>query len=101
MNAGKLTADSRTRLYTLIAGINGAGKTSLYNVFRDDGNLGKRVNIDEIVAAQGDWHDTLLQIKSGRIALEMINYYIENGISFHQETTLPGSTIIKQMKKAK
>ena len=41
----------KKKTYTIIAGINGAGKTSLYNVISSDPNipLGERVNIDEIV----------------------------------------------------
>jgi len=87
--------------YTIFAGVNGAGKTSLYSAIKDSGELGKRVNIDELVAEQGSWRDTLLQIKAGRSAMELINRYIEKKVSFHQETTLPGVTIIKQIKKAK
>jgi len=87
--------------YNIFAGINGAGKTSLYSVIKDNAELGKRVNIDEIVAERGSWRDTLLQIKAGRCAMELINTYIEHRVSFHQETTLPGVTIIKHIKKAK
>ena len=88
-------------VYNIIAGINGAGKTSLYSIINNKYDLGERVNIDEIVKKYGDWHDTLLQIKAGRAAMDMINTYIEKGITFHQETTLPGATIVKQIKKAK
>ena len=88
------------KLYNIIAGINGAGKTSLYAIINSEYELGERVNIDEIVKKYGDWKDTLLQIKAGRAAMNMINTYIENGVTFHQETTLPGATIVKQIKKA-
>lgn len=89
------------KTYNIIAGINGAGKTSLYSVISKEYDLGQRVNIDELVKAQGDWTDTLLQIKSGRTAMRLINEYIEKGITFHQETTLPGVTITKFVRKAK
>lgn len=92
---------SKEKECTIIAGVNGAGKTSLYHVINSCTDLGERINIDEIVKSQGDWKDTLLQIRSGRLAMDRINECIENGISFHEETTLPGSTIVKQIKKAK
>jgi len=87
--------------YSIFAGINGAGKTSLYSVIKDDSELGYRINIDEIVAKSGHWKDTLLQIKSARRAIELAEGYIERRVSFHQETTLPGITIVKLIKKAK
>lgn len=90
-----------SKLYNIIAGVNGAGKTSLYTIINGEYELGERVNIDEIVGKNGDWRDTLLQIKAGRAAMDMINNFIEAGLTFHQETTLPGATIIKQIKKAK
>ncbi len=92
---------SKEKNCTIIAGVNGAGKTSLYHVLRGCTDLGERINIDEIVKSHGDWKDTLLQIRSGREAMERINHCIENGITFHEETTLPGSTIVKQIKNAK
>ena len=103
----------RPPVYTLIAGINGAGKTSLYNVLRgqqaarsgDGGlspDLGVRINADEILKADGgDWRDTMAQLKAGREAVEKINTCIDTGVSFHQETTLPGPTIVKYVRKAK
>lgn len=89
------------RIYNIIAGINGAGKTSLYSIIKNVNELGQRVNIDEIAADNGDWHDTLVQIKAARAAINAIERYIEQGITFNQETTLPGPTIVKLVKKAK
>jgi predicted ABC-type ATPase len=94
-----------SKTYTIIAGINGAGKTSLYNVLLGQsasGALGVRVNADEILTeAGGDWRDTMAQLSAGREALNRINTCIDTGVSFHQETTLPGPTILKYVKKAK
>lgn len=89
------------KVYTIFAGINGVGKTSLYEILKGSGELGERVNIDEIVLSMGSWRDTLIQIRAGRQAMAMINRYISAGVSFHQETTLPGNTIIKQIKRAR
>lgn len=89
------------KVFTVIAGINGAGKTSLYRVLKDTEDLGVRVNIDELALEKGDWHDPKAQIYAGRTAMTMISELIKEGRSFHLETTLPGSTIIKQIMEAK
>ena len=88
----------KKKTYTIIAGINGAGKTSLYNVISSDPNipLGERVNIDEIVRRYGDWRDSLLQVRAARQAMHMIESFIAQGVSFHQETTLPGNSIFSR-----
>ncbi len=88
-------------IYTLIAGINGAGKTSLYWTLTRGGSLGVRINIDEIVKERGDWRDPRLQILAGREALIRIHDCIDKKVSFHMETTLPGNSIIRQIKRAK
>lgn len=85
--------------FTIFAGVNGAGKTSLYNILIKYEDLGVRVNVDEMVAAQGSWKDTLLQVQSTRKALSLINECIAARESFHLETTL-NNTIIKQVQKA-
>ncbi len=90
-----------SRIYTLFAGVNGAGKTSLYSVLKNVSELGERINADEIAGKIGSWKDALVQIKAAREAMKNISDYIERGVSFHQETTLPGATVIRQIKKAK
>lgn len=88
--------------YTLFAGVNGSGKTSIYkSVFFNEDYIGKRINTDEMVARIGSWKDNNLQIKVAREAVKMINYYINNEISFHQETTLSGKSILRNISKAK
>lgn len=89
------------KIYTIIAGANGVGKTSLYHILKSSDDLGERINIDEIVSEKGSWMDKLLQIKAGRTAMSLLNKYISNEVTFHQETTLPGNIILKQVKKAK
>jgi predicted ABC-type ATPase len=88
--------------YTLFAGVNGAGKTSLYHAESVNIDaIGARVNLDEIVRASGDWHDTHLQLQAGKQAISLIQKYIAEGVSFHQETTLAGRTILKTVRQAK
>ncbi len=88
-------------VFTLIAGINGAGKTSLYWTLNRAGELGERINIDEIAKQQGNWKDGAVQIAAGRIALERVKDCIARRVSFHMETTLPGRAIVKQLQLAK
>ena len=81
--------------YTIFAGVNGAGKTSIYkSIYYDENKLEKRINTDEMVARIGSWKDTNLQVKCAREAVRLIKRYLEEGISFNQETTLCGNSII-------
>jgi len=88
-------------VFTIIAGINGAGKTSFYHVLKDGEDLGLRVNIDELACEVGHWSDPRAQIHAGRKAMTIIADCIRSGQSFHLETTLPGNTIVKQIREAK
>jgi len=88
--------------YTIFAGVNGAGKTSIYeSVYYKKNKKEKRINTDEMVARIGSWKDSNLQIKCAREAIKLINYYIKNNISFNQETTLSGKSIVKNINKSK
>lgn len=86
--------------YILIAGVNGAGKSTLYETLDSLKNM-PRVNTDEIVKEMGDWKDTSVLMKAGKKAVKLLNYYLMEGISFNQETTLCGKSIIRNIKKAK
>ncbi|OPJ58163.1 zeta toxin family protein [Clostridium chromiireducens] len=87
--------------YTIFAGVNGAGKTSIYeSIYYERNKDEKRINTDEMVARVGSWKDNNLQIKCAREAVKLINHYIKNDISFNQETTLSGKSIIKNIEKA-
>lgn len=64
--------------YTIFAGVNGAGKSSLYNnliLTTEKDFLGKRINTDEIVKEIGDWKRETDQMKAGRIALAKIKEF--------------------------
>jgi len=88
--------------YTIFAGVNGAGKTSIYkSIYYEMNKTENRINTDEMVARIGSWKDSNLQIKCAREAIKLINFYIKNSISFNQETTLSGKSIVKNIKKAK
>jgi len=84
--------------YTIFAGVNGAGKTSIYKtIYYEENKLEKRINTDEMVERIGSWRDNNLQIRIAREAVKLLNYYINNGISFNQETTLSGKTIVRNI----
>jgi predicted ABC-type ATPase len=88
--------------YTIFAGVNGAGKTSIYkSIYYERNKNEKRINTDEMVVRIGSWKDNNLQIKCGREAIKLIKHYITNDISFNQETTLSGKSIIRNIRKAK
>ena len=86
--------------YVIFAGVNGAGKTTLYY---SNPRLAKlpRVNVDEIVRSLGTWSDPADMIKAGRIAVSTIRDYLQRGVSFNQETTLCGKSILGNIKLAK
>ena len=88
------------RSYTIIAGVNGAGKTTLYNtnqVFEDV----IRINLDETVRSFGSWKNKSDVDKAGMICVRRIQECIKNGVSFNQETTLCGKSIIKTIDDAR
>lgn len=88
--------------YTIFAGVNGAGKTSIYkSTYYEQNKNEKRINTDEMVARIGSWKDSNLQMKCAREAVKLIKIYIDEGISFNQETTLSGRSIINNIKRAK
>ncbi|WP_066875267.1 zeta toxin family protein [Clostridium mediterraneense] len=90
------------KTYTIFAGVNGAGKTSIYkSIYYDENKDEKRINTDEMVARVGSWKDNNLQMKCAREAIKLIKQYISEDISFNQETTLSGKSIVKNIKSAK
>lgn len=85
------------RYFTIIAGVNGVGKSSLTGALLSGSNdLGVVIDTDAITAkAGGD------RIKGGKIAIEQINHAIENGVNFTQETTLSGVRTLRTINRAR
>ena len=86
--------------YILIAGVNGAGKSTLYQTLESLKNM-PRINTDEIIKSFGNWQNMSDVFKAGKIAVKKIKGYFEQGVTFNQETTLCGASIIRNIKLAK
>ena len=86
--------------YIIIAGVNGAGKSTLYQTI-DSLKEMPRVNVDEIVREIGEWQNIGDVLKAGKIAVEKIKKYFDEGVTFNQETTLCGKSIVRNVLKAK
>lgn len=85
------------KTYTIIAGVNGVGKSSLTGALIHRSNdLGVIIDTDKITAETGGDN-----IKGGKIAIERIQNSLEKGINFTQETTLSGRFTLKTIQKAR
>ena len=74
------------KIYTIIGGVNGTGKSSLTGVLKTlTTDLGIIIDVDNITAQNGG-----SAMQGGRIALERIKDCLKKEISFTQETTLSG-----------
>lgn len=85
-----------SRVYTIVGGVNGVGKSSFIGVLKSQRNdLGYIIDVDRLATKCGN--NNLL---AGRQALNMIDSFLDRGISFTQETTLSGSRTLKTIKRA-
>ena len=70
------------KTYTIIAGVNGAGKSSLTGVLRTEmTNLGKVIDVDKMIAKCGG-----NVIEGGKRSIALIDECLEKEICFTQET---------------
>ncbi len=84
------------KTYTIVAGINGCGKSSLTGVLRTEiDNLGKIIDVDKITFACGG-----NAIEGGKKAIALIDDCLKKGICFTQETTLSGRKTLNTIKRA-
>lgn len=89
-------------IYTIFAGVNGAGKSTLYHSVSDEMIPQERVNSDEILCEfNGDWRNPRDQAVAMKEAVKRIRHNFDNGVSFNQETTLAGNSILNNIKLAK
>ena len=89
-------------IYTVFAGVNGAGKSTLYStLIQENHDFGVRVNSDEIVISNGgDWRNQSDQAKAMKMAVKLIKDCMNKGVSFNQETTLTGRSMVNNILKA-
>ena len=85
-------------IYTLIAGINGVGKSSFAgSLLAQNNDLGIFIDTDKKVSDRGG------SLEGGKLAVRQIRDCLAKGISFSQETTLSGKqplqTILQAYKK--
>lgn len=74
------------KIYTIIGGVNGTGKSSLTGVLKTQTtDLGVIIDVDRITAQNGG-----SSLRGGKIALERIANCLSKNVSFTQETTLSG-----------
>lgn len=85
------------KIYTIIGGVNGVGKSSFTGVLkgsRDD--LGRIIDVDKITAQLGG--DALA---GGKESIRRIDDALSKGVSFTQETTLSGYRTERTARKAR
>ena len=74
------------KVYTIIGGVNGTGKSSLTGVLRTQlKDLGQIIDVDKLTAQGG-----LTPLEGGKEALRRIRQCLEKGVCFTQESTLSG-----------
>ena len=76
------------------------GKSTLYQSLQSLQDM-PRVNTDEILRDFGDWRNMADVMIAGKIAVKKIDQYFGESITFNQETTLCGTSILKNIAKAK
>jgi predicted ABC-type ATPase len=85
------------KVYTIVGGADGTGKSSLIGVLKAERNdLGYVIDVDKIAFEnQGD------NYKAARIAISKIESFLKHGITFTQETILSGHMVERTIIKAK
>ena len=85
------------KTYTIIAGVNGTGKSSLSGVLKKErGELGAIIDVDKIAVEH-----QCGALQAGRIAVARMEEALAQGQSFAQETTLSGARTQRFVRQAK
>ncbi|MCD4781129.1 MAG: zeta toxin family protein [Candidatus Omnitrophica bacterium] len=86
----------------IIAGPNGSGKTTFAKTFLPEyAKCVRFINADLIAAGLSPFSPGQVAIKSGKLVLEQIKEYSNEGIDFGFETTMSGVTYLKYFKMLK
>ena len=90
-----------TKHLYIIAGCNGAGKTTASRTILPKSLLVKEfVNADEIAKGLSPFNPEGVAIEAGRLMLERIKYLLSRGESFSIETTLATRAYVKLVRDA-
>lgn len=85
------------KMYTIIGGVNGVGKSSFTGSLKSQSSsLGFVIDVDKITAENGN-----NPIEGAKIAIDKIENCLKNGYNFTQESTLSGNKTSRTCKKAK
>lgn len=84
------------KVFTLIGGVNGVGKSSFSGVLRETVDLGYIIDPNYLAVLNGN-----NAIAGGRKAIELRNQFFAEGKTFAQESTLAGRSIRDAAKNAK
>ena len=86
----------------IIAGCNGAGKTTAsFTILPEMLNCKQFVNADSIAAGLSPFNPESVAFEAGRIMLSRINSLLAEGVDFALETTLATRSYISLIEKAK
>lgn len=92
----------KKKVLYIIAGCNGAGKTTAsYTILPDILNCKEFVNADEIAHGLSPFNSESMAIEAGKLMLYRINELLKQGKSFSIETTLAPRSYVRLIEKAK
>ena len=87
--------------YVLFAGVNGAGKSTMFHVNQEFGDM-PRINNDEILRSfGGDWRNKDDEKKATLLALSKEKELLDHKKSFNKETTLSSRGSMSNIKMYK
>lgn len=87
--------------YVLFAGVNGAGKTTMYHTNPEYKKM-DRINNDEILRSfGGDWRNKQDEKKAALLAVSIEKELLDNKKSFCKETVLAGKGALSNIKMYK
>lgn len=94
-------ADKKPMNLYVIAGCNGAGKTTAsFTVLPEMLNCREFVNADEIAAGLSPFNPEGVAIQAGRLMIDRIIYLLKEGTTFAFETTLSTRSYVKLIQQA-
>jgi predicted ABC-type ATPase len=85
----------------LIAGCNGAGKTTFAKEFLPNIGVVRFLNADEIARGLSPLRPEVVAFKAGRLLLSELREQVARGETFALESTLSGRTYVSLFEKAK